>query len=439
MVRLHLILDWLTYGLIAAVGGGWVFILSHASRYMRGDPPLPLLLGFFVGPAVILLFLGVVAFLGRRYRVAAQLAIVGTVFVFYLAEASYTIRFSPGNPTVAETIASLREAGSETVRILGRSELTQIKLGSSGVSPVGQLPNAEILHCNVRDDPMVFHSDRYGFRNPDSVWDSLSLGAVVLGDSFTAGSCIAEGKTYVDEIRRNLGPTLSVAVPGNGPLGNLSGYREYIEPIVEMRFDVLIWFHYQNDLTDLDWEKSSHLVRYANAEFGQGLRERMADARDQMATFLARPDGGAGGLVRQGRNYAIWNQVLDFVKGSQVRQRFQLLGRGGEWTPPDLVLFEKILRLVKSDVERRNARMIFVYIPSYDDIRWPGHNKEYARWNSIETAQKIGLDVLDMTESFRNRKDPYDIFPNRRAVHYNELGHSLIATQVIGFLDTIKR
>ena len=83
--------------------------------------------------------------------------------------------------------------------------------------------------------------------------------------------------------------------------------------------------------------------------------------------------------------------------------------------------------------------MIFVYIPNYDDIRWPGHNKEYGRWDSIKVAQRLGLTVLDLTEAMRNREDPFNIFPNRRDVHYNELGHQVVASKVIALVEALKQ
>ncbi|CAN0486935.1 unnamed protein product, partial [Laminaria digitata] len=317
-------------------------------------------------------------------------------------------------------------------------ELSQIKLDPSGLFPIAQLPDADIVHCNAGGVPSVFRSDRYGFRNPpDGV--SLPFRAVAVGDSFTMGSCIDDGETFVDLLRNQLGPVLSIAAPGNGPLSNLAGYREFVEADPDLRFEYLIWFHYQNDFGDLDWEVSTHLLRYAEPGFSQGLRSKLDVLRREMSARLERPDGGVGELRHLVRQRGPLGGVVDFAKATEVRRYLGMLGRGGEWTPLDLDLFERILRSARDDANQRNAKMVFVYIPSYDDIRWPGNNKEYGRLESVKVARSLGLEVLDLTEMLRNRGNPFDIFPNGRAVHYNATGHQLIATSVIDLLETLER
>lgn len=371
-------------------------------------------------------------------RSVAQLTIISCFIVLWAVEGLLSIDPSVPGPTVMDAVAKLRVEGSSVGRILDRSHLSQIELVPSGLHPIGQLPDAEIVHCNAHGAPSVFRSDQYGFRNL-SDGSSFSPRIVALGDSFTIGSCIDDDATYVALLRNRIGPVLSLATPGNGPLSNLAAYRELVESDPKMRFDYLIWFHYQNDLTGLDWEKSSHLGRYAQPGFSQQLRSNMGVLREQMATRLARPDGGTRGLKHLGRRSKPWHGIADFAKVTEVRRRLGLLGSGGEWTPPDLDFFVNILGSVKTEVQSRGAQMIFVYIPSDDDIRWPGHNKEYGRWDSIRVAQRLGLTVLDLTETMRNREYPFNIFPNGRDVHYNELGHQVIAYKIIALVEAIKQ
>ena len=41
---------------------------------------------------------------------------------------------------------------------------------------------------------MIYFSDRYGFNNPDSEWDSPKTDWAILGDSIAAGACVASGE-----------------------------------------------------------------------------------------------------------------------------------------------------------------------------------------------------------------------------------------------------
>ena len=431
------ILDWLTYALAVVVGAAWIFVLVNSSRYVGGDPSIINLATFFIAPPAVLFLFAFVIRLGRRKRSIVQLTTISSLIVLWAVEGLLSIDPSVSGRTVMEAVTKLRLERSSVVGILDRSDLSQIELIPSGLHAIGQLPDAEIVHCNEDGTPSVFHSDQYGFRNPSP---SPSPRILALGDSFTIGSCLDDDDTYVGILRGRIGPVLSLATPGNGPLSNLAAFREFVESDPKMRFDYLIWFHYQNDLTDLDWEKSSHLRRYAQAGFSQQLRANIDVVREEMAARLARPDGGAGGLRHLGRQSRPWHGIADFAKATEVRRHLGLLGSGGEWTPPDLDMFEKILASVSATVQSRNAQMVFVYIPSYDDIRWPGHNKEYGRWDSIKVAERLGLTVLDLTETMRVRENPFDIFPNgRRAVHYNELGHQVVAAQVIALLEGLKQ
>jgi hypothetical protein len=433
------VLDWLTYALAFVVGGGWVYVIANFGRYVGGDPSIVNLATFFVAPPVALFLIAIVIRLGRRNRSVIQLTIFSAIVALWSVEGLLSNNPSVPGRTMTEAVTKLRLDGNSVVGILDRSELSQIELDRSGLYAIGQLPDAEIVHCSAKDTPSIFQSDRHGFRNPSSS-GSISPTIVALGDSFTIGSCIDEGETYVGILRSRIGPVLSLATPGNGPLSNLAGYREFVESDPKMRFVYLIWFHYQNDLTDLDWEKSSHLRRYVQPGFSQQLSSNMDVLRERLAARLALPNGGTARLRHLGRQSRPWHGIADFAKATEVRRHLGLLGSGGEWTPPDLDMFEKILQSVTTDVQSRNAQMVFVYIPSYDDIRWPGHNKEYARWDSIRVAQRLGLNVLDLTETMRNRENPFTIFPNgQRAVHYNELGHQVVAAQVIALLKTLQQ
>ena len=54
----------------------------------------------------------------------------------------------------------------------------------SGVS------NRLTIHCREQLNYSIYKSDRYGFNNPDQVWDKNKLEYLFIGDSFVHGSCV---------------------------------------------------------------------------------------------------------------------------------------------------------------------------------------------------------------------------------------------------------
>jgi len=64
-------------------------------------------------------------------------------------------------------------------------------------------------------------TDRYGFNNPDEVWEAPKGGDIALGDSFTWGADIAPGLGFVDLIRERRETVVNLGCGGNGPLLNL--------------------------------------------------------------------------------------------------------------------------------------------------------------------------------------------------------------------------
>lgn len=148
-MRLNRFLDWFTYALMVAVGGSWVFIVFNVTRYTRGDPPAITLVAFFFGPLVVLIALFLVTKVDRQKRFGIQLSVLGLLLALYVSEGVLSIDLSAGGHNLVEGVSKLRAEGVNAVQILDRKELTQIRLGPSGLRTIGQLPNADIVHCNA--------------------------------------------------------------------------------------------------------------------------------------------------------------------------------------------------------------------------------------------------------------------------------------------------
>ena len=82
---------------------------------------------------------------------------------------------------------------------------------------------------------------------------------MLLGDSFTQGSCVQPGEDISSQIRLlNKQNVISLGMSGNGPLLELASLKEYT--FIKKPKNIL-WFYFErNDLEDLKSEKTSSIL-----------------------------------------------------------------------------------------------------------------------------------------------------------------------------------
>ena len=119
------------------------------------------------------------------------------------------------------------------------------------VVPLGGVPNVPTaVWVTQSDEPDIYLSDRFGFRNPDKVWDTPHVRLAAVGDSFTFGAQSTIENSIVGRLRSLEPSTVNLGNGGNGPLTELATIREYLTPA---KPEIVIWFYYRNDLEqDLD-------------------------------------------------------------------------------------------------------------------------------------------------------------------------------------------
>ncbi|MBI4969608.1 MAG: hypothetical protein HZC25_15935 [Rhodospirillales bacterium] len=69
--------------------------------------------------------------------------------------------------------------------------------------PLGGLANARSVLCREAGGWASYVSDRYGFHNPDFVWDQ-STHMVIVGDSFVHGACLEDEHLFPTMLRQRM-------------------------------------------------------------------------------------------------------------------------------------------------------------------------------------------------------------------------------------------
>ena len=333
--------------------------------------------------------------------------------------------------TRTEALRALAEQGVEAVAPVCSVNVIEASNDSLPLMPLSGFPNLLTVHCNELGHFTTYTSDRYGFNNPDSVYDLKGPRVLLLGDSFAHGACVPQGQDVASVLRRMGLLAINMGCGGNGPLAMLATYAEYGRSVGPTH---AIWMYYEgNDLNDVSSEKASLLVNYLDADFTQDLVRRqsevVASLSEVAVSSIMRPD-------------TPWTRMLTLYS---LRRLFGLAGRGptvGERVEEDLLLLRSILTEFSARTELDGVRPIFVYLPSYRTVSRgrPSRKRRYAedyREAVTSIVRDLGIEMVDFERRLVDSADPLSLYPFRSSGHFNASGYRLLAEAIADALKDI--
>ena len=296
---------------------------------------------------------------------------------------------------------------------------------------LGGISYAETIHCNENGYYSIYQSDRYGFNNPDTEWDSKEIEYLLVGDSFTHGRCVNRPNDIGSVLRHySKGKVLNLGQEGNGPLIELATLREYIMPNIKN----VLWLYYEgNDLHDLQFElKNEILNKYlTNQNFKQDLKFKQTQIDQFLTTFLERE------IERQEKFYS--SEIIKFIKLFYVRNLLfpapplplnlvteELVIQEVAPPPPELKV---ILNLANKLAGSYNAKLYFIYLPQIE--RYPKSIKLDYKQQIKKIVIDLDIEFIDIDEEvFQKENNPLKLFPFEKYGHYNIEGYKKVALKV---------
>ena len=162
-----------------------------------------------------------------------------------------------------------------------------------GVLPLAGLARTDTFLCREGSASVVYEADRFGFHNPDAVWETNNPALVLIGDSFVHGHCLAPESHFVARIRDHakeagFASVVNLGLRGSGPFSQLGVLREYALK-GSRRPGKIVWFLLANDLLyDIERELSQpKLVDYLDGKI-QSLADRQQEVDARLAELGAR-------------------------------------------------------------------------------------------------------------------------------------------------------
>lgn len=348
--------------------------------------------------------------------------------------------------TADEVLSSLRTGGVDPVPIMtptnhlvttspDGSVHSVIRIEGREVLPLAGVSNRLTLLCSDAGQWVHYQSDGRGFNNSERAWRLDRLDIAAVGDSFTQGYCVPPEHNFVALIRQHHPATLNLGIAGDGPLMMLATLEEHA---TRFKPKVVLWFYFEgNDLVELQNERRNPLLsQYLTDGFTQTALAEQSEIDSAILAEMPR----LRALEQRNRENRLRNSAVnglaDFTRLSTLRAQLGLVGGistsdAGAFQKPNLDALRDVLSKAQTQVGGWGGQLVFVYLPDWS--RYAGYSAPGAMQyqDVLAVARGLGLTTVDIHAAFQAHGDPLSNFPFRRAAHYNDAGHRVVAEEVL--------
>lgn len=425
---------------------GFAYVAIEYGRVWRGGNLVRAVL--LVASSSLFVLFAVGTFLRAEHRTLLLLVVVSTMVGLYLVQGVFYLN-SSGNARakIAATQGATFDARSkarfiqethkegETIAPAATPtfwvDSEGLALNGKQIFPLAGLSGRAQVMCNESGRWIKFRSDRYGFNNPDEVWEKQQQVALI-GDSFVHGVCVDQDEDIAGSMRKLGWNTTNLGVTGNGPLLELATLIEYGR---KFKPKLVLWFYYEeNDIRDLKHELGSQtLASYLREKpFSQDLILRQADIDPAIESFIAssRTSGSKG--FRQVQ-WALSFMQMSFL-GDWLFNLSNPLTANRLFSASDYVrelrLLEEILMKARQETESWGGKLAFVYLPRWSRYAYRESDEANLRLQVHAAAGKAGLPVFDFHDTLSAQPDPLAYYPFRIDGHYTPEGNALLGREL---------
>ena len=316
----------------------------------------------------------------------------------------------------------------------------------TNITPLSNISNSTIVHCNESGIWRSYKSDKFGFNNPENLIKiDTKFNLLLLGDSFTEGACV-DTKNHIGAKLRNLNyNVLNLGKAAGGVLFAKARLREYKHAYNFKPEFIIFLFYSQNDVTDTSREYNHPFYqKYLNdKQFSQDLKNKQDKidifwkrffALTSKADFLKKYPA----LRKYGQYYVsptkrlnykfhlkkilLLTNIRAFIHDNLIAQ---ITNRKSNEKKKQLDILKKVFTSFKAEVNEINSKtkLILVYLPSHHEII---NKKLYLRKEIINLTNELNIDNINIYESFI-KMNINDLFDYGLSGHYSSKGYGLLA------------
>jgi hypothetical protein len=289
--------------------------------------------------------------------------------------------------------------------------------------------------CNESGEYGLYLADEHGFNNPLGLYAPGEVDIVLIGDSFTHGSCVSAGEDIASHLRSRGKKAINLGYSGKGPLLELATLQEYAEPLKPA---VVLWVYYEeNDLEDIVIEQQAEiLLSYLKRDFSQNLFNRQAEIDTALASYLDKVVAEIKEKRTEDSQLSLNTQLTKVIRLYNLRRLLTNIFSASTPPPPPSPLFEEVLKEARDRTAAWGGRLYFVYLPAWQRYGTKvDSGTAFHRDEVLSVVAKLGIPLMDMHEVISQHPDPLSLFPFRLYGHYISEGYELIALNIQAYLE----
>ena len=379
-----------------------------------------------------ILFWGFVLRLREGVRTNIVTVTISLVVGLYLVEGGLTLLGTGyDDRSKLKVIEDLIAEGVDAVPTVSPQNFTQVigvnEEDVGDLFPLAGVSNKTTVYHNESGKYLIYKSDRHGFNNPNSQWDSKRIEWFLTGDSFTHGSAVQPGEEIAGQIRAIAhSSAISVGIGGNGPLLEYAALVEYGKTLAPAK---VLWIYFENDQFDLFREKQNPLLmQYMQGGFSQNLISRQKEIDSRLGKYIISAQAKAKAKAKAQAQPQPLHYKTRWIRLQAIRA---VIGFDVEVDVDPL--FAEILTKAKAEVDGWEGKLYFVYLPEYARYKKSVSHDDFRRKSEvIEVVKGLGIPVVDIhQEVFADHLDPLALFPFRQPGHYNAYGYSEVAKAIV--------
>lgn len=345
--------------------------------------------------------------------------------------------------------------------------------------PLSGVSSVPTVLCNENGDFSRYLSDRHGFNNTDTVWESAARGdqtdILLLGDSYTHGSCVSRDENIAGNMEKTGLSVANLGCGGNGPISSLAAFKEYGAAFKAKK--VIYVFTEENDIGDISWElEVPQLAKYFEDEnHRQGLADipRQEIDKKLKRTFEALLAKSQTDSAQQPGDLTDWTEQINrnlalkeehHRKGNNSKARRLLtlfhirnqlsLVRTNQPEPQtdsshatrlsnNIERVISVVRQMKETADRAGSDFVFVFLPGRPVVRGmiDRAEREKTGWEYgfkktlFDRLGEHGINIID-TESWLTNYEPQnELYPLEYDGHFSVLGYKEFTRHVLEAID----
>ena len=255
---------------------------------------------------------------------------------------------------------------------------------------VAGIPVTDTYYCNEGYGLIKYHSDRFGFRNEDSIWDETSLN-IMIGDSYVHGACVEDKSTLPYQLSEMIEESvINMGMSGNSPSHYLT-YATLFIPKLEPRFVYLVFYANDNGLMNKSAIERKYILEreqlFSNSELELFDVDTFKKEGKNVVSIISANDSNTKSDTQK--------SLLDRGLGAFFRHAMlpNIIGMLFQ-KPSSFNITEQTVRTTNDLCDLYGCKVVVSYIPNSEFYRPDARADDYGD-RLAKLSKKVGLKFID--------------------------------------------